>query len=173
MNWKNIFIRVLLFVVVVFVTQSVFIAFIPRMVFGIAKHRFEQPLNTIIHAPRTDAKLRRVVLPNPDFIYSACFFDVTQHDIILKGDFPDSSQYCSISFYDNEVQPFHVVNNCSGDKNFEIRLSSKNASGKTISKTLQGAALLRILVTDSAQISEALRIQKLFSVAEIQKNNRQ
>lgn len=166
MNWKKIFIRVLLFSVVVFVTQNVFIAFIPRMVFGIAKHRFAQPLNTVVHAPRTDAKLRRVVLPNPDFIYSACFFDVTQRDIILKGEFPDSSQYCSLSFYDNEVQPFYVANNCSGSKNFEIRLSSKNSPGKTIAKTLQGAALLRILVADSSQLSEALRIQKLFSVVE-------
>lgn len=166
MNWRNITARIFLFGALVFATQHFVIAMLPRLVFEIAKHRFGQPLNTIFHAPRTDARSRKVVLPNPDFIYSSCLFDAGHHDIVLKGEFPDASQYCSLSFYDSEVQPYDVLNNDSGSMSFEIRLSTKGTPGSIAPKTSQGAVLLRILAADASQLNEALRIQKTFSVSE-------
>src|SRR4051812_43111757 len=106
MKRRGIVAWLILFVVVVFVTQHLFIAYVPNMIFAIAKHRSAKPLNTVIYAPRTDAKLRRVVLPNPDFIYNACFYDASENDILITGEFPDSTQYSSLAFYGDNVQPY-------------------------------------------------------------------
>ncbi len=165
--------RVLLFVVVMFVTQYLFIAYVPAMIFAIAKQRKPEPVNTVYHAGKTDATLRKVVLPNPDFIYSACFFDLSKNDLVITGEFPDTSQYCSIAFYDDNVQPWYVRNNLQGFKNkYSIRLSSVNRVQRTLrAKTKQGTVLMRILVTDSAQLAHAKRIQKSFKVSAVAQND--
>ncbi len=165
--------RALLFVLLVFSVQHLFIAYVPAMIFAIAKQRKPQPMNTVITAGKTDASLRKVVLPNPDFIYSACFYDLSNSDLIITGELADSTQYCSLSFYDDNVQPYYVRNNLQGFKSkFILRLSSVNRVQRTLrAKTKQGAVLMRILVTDSAQMANAKRIQQLFKVSEVPQND--
>jgi uncharacterized membrane protein len=165
--------RLLLFTLLVFATQHLFIAYVPAMVFAIAKQRKPQPMNAVYHAGKTDASLKKVVLPNPDFIYSACFFDLSKNDLLITGEFPDTSQYCSLAFYDDNVQPYYVRNNLQGFKNkYVIRLSSVNRVQRTLrAKTRQGTVLMRILVTDSAQMANAKRIQQLFKVNEVPQND--
>lgn len=162
----------LLLVVVALVVQQLFIAFVPDMVFAIAKKRSAQPLNTVIHAPKTDANLRRVVLPNPDFVYSACFYDLSNNDIVITGKFPDTSHYCSLAFYADNVQPYYVINNLQGFRpDYKIRLSHVGRVNGTIkSPTKQGAVLMRILATDSIQISTAQKLQQQFKVQAISQN---
>ena len=77
MKAKDKVILLVWFVAIVFVTQHLFIVFAPNLIFIIAKHRSGKPLNTVIIAPKTDAKLRRVVLPNPDFIYNDIKLEVS------------------------------------------------------------------------------------------------
>jgi uncharacterized membrane protein len=172
MKGGNFITRLLLFFAITFVVQYLFIAFIPNIVFAIAKKRSEKPLNTVIHAPKTDAKLRRVVLPNPDFVYSACFFDISENDIVISGEFPDTSQYCSLAFYEDNVQPFYVMNNLQGFKpKYRVRLSHVgrvNGTIKSVSK--KGAVLMRILVTDSLQASMSKKIQQKFKVDVVSQN---
>lgn len=162
----------LLFAVIVFAVQYLFIAFLPNLIFSIAKHRSAKPLNTIMQAPKTDAKLRRVVLPNPDFIYNACIYDASDKDILVTGEFADSTQYCSLAFYANNVQPYYVMNNQVGiKKKFKLRLSSVcriHCDLKTPTK--QGAILMRMLVADSTQMKKALALQKTFKVQELEQN---
>lgn len=169
MKARSILKNTLLFALLVFAVQYLFIAFLPNLIFAIAKHRSGKELNTVIHAPKTDANLRRVVLPNPDFVYSACFYDVSQTDLLIKGTFPDTSQYCSLSFYGSNVQPYYVMNNLQGrKKQFRVRLSGAhrvNGTLRAVSK--QGAVLLRILATDSAQRQNALQIQQAFTVVPV------
>jgi uncharacterized membrane protein len=160
---------VLVFGLLVWLTQYLFIANVPKLIFAIAKHRKPVDMNTVYHAGKTDATMRKVVLPNPDFIYSACFFDLSKKDLLITGQFPDTSQYCSLAFYGDDVQPYYVRNNLQGFKpNYSIRLSYVNREQRTLrAKTKQGVVLMRVLVTDSAQVANAKRIQQLFRVKEV------
>ncbi len=173
MKGKSAIKSLLPFAAIVFATQHLFIAFVPNIIFGIAKHRSEKPLNTVIAAPKTDARLRKVVLPNPDFIYSACFYDASERDLLITGEFPDSMQYASLAFYGNNVQPYRVMNNQVGLKRqFKLRLSSVNRiRSEVATPTKQGAILLRVLVTDSAQMNKALALQKKFKVQVLDQND--
>lgn len=156
---------IVLFALIVYGTQYILIAYLPNLVFAIAKYRSGQDLNTVIVAPKTDAKLRRVVLPNPDFVYDACFYDVSKNDLLITGEFPDTTlQYCSLAFYGDNVQPYYVMNNLQGFKRkYSVRLSSVNrVNGCIRVPSKQGAVLMRVLVTDSVQYAKAKRLQDLF-----------
>lgn len=158
-----------LFCILVFAVQYLFIASIPDLVFFIAKYRSGKPLNTVIQAPKTDAKHRKVVLPNPDFVYNAVFYDVSKSDLIISGEFPDSSQYCALAFYGDDAQPYRVINNLqSKSKSFRFHLSqSKLDSMAVVSPTAQGVLLMRILVKDNEQYEIAKQLQKLMKVLAI------
>lgn len=165
--------RVVLFLVIVLVVQQLFIAFTPNLIFAIAQARKPKGLNEVIHAGKTDASLRKVVLPNPDFIYSACFYDVAQNDLLITGELADTSQYCSLAFYDNTVQPYYVRNNLQGFKNkFTIRLSSVARAPRTLkAKSRKGAILMRMLAQGSTQVATARRLQQTFKVQVIPQND--
>lgn len=165
--------RIILFAVIIAVVQHLFIAFAPKLIFAIAQKRKPKPVNTVYHAGKTDATLRKVVLPNPDFVYSACFYDVSENDLMIAGEFSDTSQYSSIAFYDNSCQPYYVRNNLQGFKNkFNIRLSGVNREQRTLkAKSKKGVVLMRYLATDSAQMAIALRLQKSFAVKVTAQNN--
>jgi uncharacterized membrane protein len=158
--------------VIIYAVQRLFIAYVPNIIFMIAKYRSHKPLNTVIYAPPTDAKLRKVVLPNPDFIYNACFYDISKTDLLITGDFPDSSQYASLAFYGEDMQPYYVMNNQVGLKNhFRLRLSCVGRiRADIVSPAKQGSFLMRLLVSDSAQMKRTLEIQKAFKVQEINQN---
>jgi uncharacterized membrane protein len=162
-------VRILLFLLLVFLIQHFFIAAVPSLIFKVAQYRKTAPFNAVIHAGKTDAKLRKVVLPNPDFVYSACFYDLSKSDLVITGVFPDTTQYCSLAFYDNRAQPFYVFNNFKASTgSYALRLSSHKQGYNLIqSPTLQGVVLMRILATDSFQRTKALAIQKDYSVSEI------
>jgi len=165
--------RVLLFVLIAVAVQYLFIAYVPALIFKIAQQRKPVPVNTVYHAGKTNAGLRKVVLPNPDFVYSACFYDVTDNDLVITGEFPDTSQYCSLAFYDDNVQPYYVRNNLQGFKTpYTIRLSAVNRVLRTLrAKTKKGTVLMRILVTDSTQAANAMRIQQSFKVIPVAQND--
>ncbi len=166
MSIKSTLTKGLLLVVLVVVLQHLMIVYLPNLIFMLAKHRSDKPLNTVIHAPKTDANLRRVVLPNPDFVYSACFYDVGKADLIITGTFPDTTQYCSLSFYGSDVQPYHVINNFQDSaRTYNFRLSkSLITEGDIQSPGRQGVVLMRILATDSVQRERALTCQQTFKV---------
>ncbi len=164
--------RMLLFAVIVWVAQYLFIAYVPNIIFGVAQFRKPQPVNTVIHNGPTDATMRKVVLPNPDFIYSACFYDLTDNDLIIEGEFADSTQYCSLSFYGDDVQPYYVRNNMQGFKpKYSIRFSSVNRVVRTLrAKTKKGVILMRILATTPQQMARAKQLQATFKVRTISQN---
>lgn len=159
--------------VLAFTVQRMLVKYVPNIIFAIAKNRSAQPLNTVIHAPKTDAKLRRVVLPNPDFVYSAIFYDVSKNDLVIIGVLPDSSHYACIAFYGDDMQPFYVLNNQKGlNGAYQFRLS-KNAGSKDDltrirARTTQGSILVRLLYTNSQQEIAARAIQKKLSVISVE-----
>ncbi len=159
-------------VAIIFCTQYLVIAFVPKLLFAIAKYRSEKPMNTVIYAPKTDANFRRVLLPNPDFIYSACFYNTRDRDILITGEFTDSTQYCSLAFYGDNMQPYYVRNNQVGMKRkFKLRLSSVNrVNCDLITPTKEGAIVMRILAIDSGQMNKALALQKTLKIQELSQN---
>ncbi len=169
----NLLKRLLLFVAIVVLVQYCFIRFVPNLIFAIAQVRKPQPLNTVIHAGKTDASLRKVVLPNPDFIYSACFYDVSDSDLVINGVFADTSQYCCLAFYDNTMQPYYVRNNLQGFKNrYAIRLSSVAREQRTLkAKTKKGVVLMRVLTTNADQVNRARQIQDSFNLKVLPQND--
>lgn len=158
---------------VAFAVQYALIGYVPNLLYKVATVVSAKPYNTLIHAPRTDARLRKVVLPNPDFIYSAVFYDVSESDLILTGEFPDTSQYACIAFYGNDLQPYHVVNNqLTPVKNFRFNLTTSATETddkfSVHAKTKKGSVLIRMLVTDSAQLMQAIKIQQSLSLKKVQ-----
>lgn len=155
----------LLVAAVAFAVQYALIRYVPNLLFQVAVKVSGKPYNTLIHAPRTDARLRKVVLPNPDFIYSAIFYDVSESDLILTGEFPDTSQYACVGFYGNDIQPYKVMNNQHTSlKNFRFIVSNSAVNNNdpfmVQAKTTKGSILIRMLVTDSAQLVQAKKIQQ-------------
>lgn len=165
--------RAIAFLVIAGLVGYGFIRAVPTLVFTIAKMRKPVPVNTVYHAPPTDAALRQVVLPNPDFVYSICFYNLSQTDLILTGEFTDTTQYCSLAFYDDQLQPYYVQNNFQGFKSkFNLRLSYVNRVQRTLrAKTKQGAVLFRMLAVDPAQKANAIRLQQKFKALAVAQND--
>lgn len=169
----KIALRVIGFVLIAGLVGYGFIGAVPSIVFAMAKMRKPVPVNTVYHAPPTDAALRQVVLPNPDFVYSICFYNLSQADLLLTGEFTDTSQYCSLAFYDDQLQPYYVQNNFQGFKSkFSLRLSYVNRVQRTLrAKTKQGVVLFRMLAIDSAQKANAIRLQQKFKGVAVSQND--
>ena len=157
---KRIIIPALVFIAVALLTQWLVIKYIPTIVHAIALKRVHLR-NQWINNDKTDAGMRRVVLPNPDFKYSALFYDVNEHDIIVTGVLPDST-YSSVAFYDDRCQPYYVYNNLSADHKgrFEFQLSKHEVNGaKQIQpKTNTGVIICRYLVKNES----AFNVMKAF-----------
>lgn len=144
----------LIVVVLAFIIQWMFIKHVPDIVYKIAVHRSGRPANQWINAGKTDAGMRRVVMPNPDFVYSAFFYDVNEKDVVVSGVLPDSG-YASVSFYDDRCQPYFVYNNLSQDHTgkFSLTLSHQESTGEheVHAKTNKGVLICRFLMKgDSA-----------------------
>ena len=141
--------NVFIVVVMAFIIQWMFIRYVPNIVYRIAVHRSGHLTNQWINAGKTDASLRRVVLPNPDFVYSALFYDVSGKDIVVSGVLPDSG-YASISFYDARCQPYFVYNNLSPDHTgkFSLTLSHQESMGshEVHAQTNKGVMICRFLM---------------------------
>jgi uncharacterized membrane protein len=159
---KRTYIPVLSFVAIALLTQWLVIKHVPDLVHAIAIHRVPQR-NQWINNDKTDASMRRVVLPNPDFKYSALFYDVTGHDITITGTLPDSS-YASVAFYDNRCQPYYVYNNLSPERkgHFEFLISKNGVTGpKQIKpKTNTGVIICRYLVKNDSSFAIMKSLQQ-------------
>ena len=166
---KNILTYIIVFLALVFCTQWLVIKYIPNGIYKIAVHRAGKEPNKWIHNGKTDASMRRVVLPNPDFIYSALFYDVKDKDLVVMGSFPDSA-YASIAFYDDRCQPYYVYNNQSPRRTgpFWFQLSKHGLKGanQMQAKTNKGVIICRFLVTgdSSYQKMQAFQHQLLSQV---------
>ena len=93
-------------------------------------------------------------MPNPDFVYSAFFYDVNEKDVLVSGILPDSG-YASVSFYDDRCQPYYVYNNLSqghiGKFSLTLTQQTANKTDEVHAKTNKGVLICRFLLKgDSA-----------------------
>lgn len=151
------------FILIAALTQWALIKYIPNLVHVIAAHKVKLR-NAWINNGKTDASMRTVVMPNPDFVYSALFYDVSKHDIVISGFLPDST-YASLSFYDDRCQPYAVYNNLVPNHigKFSIVVSKDGIKGLNGVKaqTAQGEILCRYLLKGSNNFSKLKEYQAM------------
>jgi uncharacterized membrane protein len=154
------------FLLIAFVTQWAVIRYAPDLVFKEALRRTNHQYNKWMNAGNTDAKMRRVVMPNPDFVYSALFYDVTNKDITVAGIFPDST-YASVSFYDDRCQPYYVYNNLDSTRRgkFELNLvnDDKGGANSVRAKTGKGVIICRFLKSTDSSYQQLVPYQQALS----------
>lgn len=158
---KKGYIYFVVFITIAALTQWALIKYIPNLVHSIATHRVKLR-NEWINNGKTDAHMRTVVMPNPDFVYSALFYDVSEHDIVITGTLPDST-YGSLSFYDNRCQPYAVYNNIAPNHSgpFSIVISKDGVKGANGIKaqTAQGEILCRYLLKGDSAYTKTRALQ--------------
>jgi uncharacterized membrane protein len=161
---RRFFSWLIAFLLIVFVTQWMVIKYLPSLVYRIAIHRIDNKFNVWINSGKTDANMRRVVMPNPDFVYSALFYDVRNKNLTVSGVLPDST-YASISFYDNRCQPYYVYNNLDSARKgkFELILvKNGDDDGHSVHvKTDRGVIICRFLKSTDSSYQQLVPYQKM------------
>jgi uncharacterized membrane protein len=155
---------VIVFLLVAFLTQWAVIRYFPAVVFRIAIHRIDNKFNVWINSGKTDASMRRVVMPNPDFVYSALFYDVTNKDVKVSGVLPEST-YASVSFYDDRCQPYYVYNNLdsarTGKFEFSLVKSETTDAHSVHVKSDRGVLICRFLKSTDSGYQQLVPYQKM------------
>ena len=135
-----------------------FIKYYPNLLYRGAKKKINRTDNTFGFAKLPNAESKFVVKPNPDFLYSTCFYNLEDGPLHLEGDLPDSS-YWSIAFYEPNTVNFYVKNDQQFHSNkLDILIASegdelpKNAEDFEIvqSPSKKGLILFRLLITDTS-----------------------
>jgi uncharacterized membrane protein len=162
---KRTFSLLLFFIAIAAFTQWVVIKYIPNAVHAIAVWRVHKT-NEWISNNKTSDSMRTVVLPNPDFIYSALFYNVREHDLTVNGVLPDSV-YGSVAFYDDRCQPFYVYNNLDSTRKgaFHFLLSSQTSTGDNQVKAKSGTGVIicRYLVKSDSAFAAMKQLQSRLS----------
>ncbi len=68
-----------------------------------------QGANKFYHQGPLTAKMRDVILPNPDFLYSICGFDLSKGPVEFSFE-PPSQEFWSVAFYDHQTNVFWARN---------------------------------------------------------------
>ncbi len=133
------------------------------------KTEFNKPVFTNV----VDETERRVVMPNPDFIYVVMGYDVSQHPVRLTGLMPDST-YASVAMYASNTENYFVLNDRQlPQKKFDIILTKEINSVDVLqakypdseivlAKSIRGTVMMRILITGNEQIDYLKSIQQSF-----------
>ena len=78
--------------------------------------------NELKHFDIPNDQSRDVVMPNPDFLYSTSFYDLSNGDLNLKGKMPEST-YWSVSFYKPNTVNWFVKNDDEFiDNNLDMKI---------------------------------------------------
>ncbi len=114
--------------------------------------------NQAAFPPPVDAKVRTVVMPSPDLLYSVCVYDLANGPVRISAN-PKLSSYWSIALYASNSDNFFVVNDRkAAGKAVDLMLvsghggtvSDTTPSGPqvVISPSTKGLLLMRVLVGD-------------------------
>jgi len=156
---KIIFFYLWILLIMSICSYNLTIHYIPNIVYGVFHNKIEKNQdigdNEIKHFDIPNYKSRDVVMPNPDFLYSVSFYDLSSGDLKLKGNMPDST-YWSVSFYKPNTINWYVKNDKEFNSNrLELNLTINNTKGENIihSPVKKGLMIIRILVENKDQNS--------------------
>ncbi|MDA8588861.1 DUF1254 domain-containing protein [Flavobacteriaceae bacterium] len=156
---KKIFFYLWILLIMSVCSYNLTIHYIPNIVYEVFHNKIEKNQsigdNEIRHFDIPNHKSRDVVMPNPDFLYSVSFYDLSSGDLKLKGDMPDST-YWSVSLYKPNTINWYVKNDKEFNSNkLELNLTINNTKGENIihSPVKKGLMIIRILVENKDQNS--------------------
>lgn len=119
-------------------------------------------------------KDRHVVMPNPDFLYVACGYNLWSGPIRVTGNMPDST-YSSVALYSDNTLNYYIKNDKqTADKKYSFILT-RNEKDKAsypneeviISPSGLGTILTRTLIDKPENIEKLKEVQRSFKVEEI------
>lgn len=148
------------------------LAYLPNFIYNKfytkATSELDRDVNTVSVLMAPDETSRLVVKPNPDFAYASSFFDLSEGQLRLTGDLPDST-YWSVAFYEPNTINFYVKNDLEfGKSNVDLILSPEEIDSEEseviVSPTSEGFFLLRLLVPDKSEDSQERMKRYLDSV---------
>lgn len=113
--------------------------------------------NQAAFPPPVSAKVRTVVMPSPDLLYSVCAFDIRNGPVRIRAN-PRLSNYWSIALYGANSDNFFVVNDRqTADRPVDLLLVAPGHEAATdvaetarriVSPSSRGFLLMRVLTSD-------------------------
>ena len=86
------------------------IHYIPNIVYAVFHYKIEKNQNIkdneIKHFDIPNDQSRNVVMPNPDFLYSTIFYDLSEKDLNINANMPDSTYWSVSSYKPNTINWF-------------------------------------------------------------------
>jgi uncharacterized membrane protein len=133
------------------------IHYIPNIVYTVFHYKIEKNQNIkdneIKHFDIPTDQSRNVVMPNPDFLYSTIFYDLSEKDLNIN--MPDST-YWSVSFYKPNTINWFVKNDQEFETNnldLTLTFNDSKSQGVIKSPVKKGFMIIRILVEKKDQNS--------------------
>ena len=112
------------------------IHYIPNIVYAVFHYKIEKNQNIkdneIKHFDIPSDQSRNVVMPNPDFLYSTIFYDLSEKDLNINANMPDST-YWSVSFYKPTTINWFVKNDQEFDTNkLDLTLTLNDSKSENV-----------------------------------------
>ena len=133
------------------------IHYIPNIVYAVFHYKIEKNQNIkdneIKHFDIPSDQSRNVVMPNPDFLYSTIFYDLSEKNLNINANMPDST-YWSISFYKPNTINWFVKNDQEFvTNNLDLTLTFNDYESENMIKSpvKKGFMIIRILVEKKDQ----------------------
>lgn len=157
-----------------------FVYFYPNILFLGAQNKIGGVENVLKHAKLPDDTSRFVVKPNPDFLYSSCFYNLNKGPLLIEADFNIDS-YWSVALYEPNTVNFYVKNKQQWkNTDFRLLLGPEDVDENTFpedvetvrSPDVKGLILFRFLVTDTtAQVfSKIEHAQKSIRIRQLKRD---
>jgi uncharacterized membrane protein len=159
-NWKWIAATLL----VAAAMHAATVLFLPRLIMlrTVASISKQAAANTILHAPRPNARSRGVVRPSPDMLYSICVYDLGAAGGAIRvstHDMPET--YWSVSLFDVDTNNFYALNDRqtkAGAADFLLAAPGTSAESAglpvVVPPTNRGIVLFRTLINDDSRMAE-------------------
>ena len=133
------------------------IHYIPNIVYAVFHYKIEKNQNIkdneIKHFDIPSDQSRNVVMPNPDFLYSTIFYDLSEKNLNINANMPDST-YWSISFYKPNTINWFVKNDqefVTNNLDLTLTFNDSESQGVIKSPVKKGFMIIRILVEKKDQ----------------------
>jgi uncharacterized membrane protein len=115
-------------------------------------------VNTWLHGRRVTPESRRVVRPAPEFAYSSCVYDVSQHPLrIHVAAWP---RYWSLSLYAANTDNFLTLGDRDHADGVDLLLAADDTPAAIRSPSKRGIALIRRLVPDADSWNAVAAVRK-------------
>jgi uncharacterized membrane protein len=135
------------------------IHYIPNIVYTVFHYKIEKNQNIkdneIKHFDIPSDQSRNVVMPNPDFLYSTIFYDLSEKNLNINANMPDST-YWSVSFYKPNTINWFVKNDqefVTNNLDLTLTFNDSESQGVIKSPVKKGFMIIRILVEKKDQNS--------------------